>query len=85
MAFKPRLTKESSIRMSPLVVKGLGMDFDGDQSNFHVPVEEEAVQEALEKLLPSKNLISPADFCKPGSSAWSRICRRLALGNAKTK
>lgn len=65
MAFYPRLTAGSTIRMSPLVVKGFGMDFDGDQSNFHVPVEEAARKEAIERLLPSQNLFSAADFSTP--------------------
>lgn len=33
-----------------------------DTMNFHVPVSDEAVREAYEKLLPSRNLLSPADF-----------------------
>lgn len=33
-----------------------------DTMNYHVPVSEEAKAEAIEKLLPSKNLFSVADF-----------------------
>lgn len=62
MAAWPRLTKGEALRIPPLIVKGAGADFDGDMMNYHVPASDEAVQEAIDKLLPSKNLISPADF-----------------------
>lgn len=62
MAFWPRLTKNHVLEVSPMIVTGFGADFDGDQMNYHVPVSDEAVEEAIQKLLPSKNLISPASF-----------------------
>lgn len=62
MAFRPRLVPGSVLRLSPMVVVGFGADFDGDQMNYHVPATDEAAREALEKLLPSRNLISPASF-----------------------
>lgn len=65
MAFWPRLTQGDTLRVSPLVVKGFNMDFDGDTSQYHVPVEEEARLEAIQRMLPSRNLISPADFKTP--------------------
>jgi len=65
LAFKPRLVKGSVIEMSPLVVKGFGMDFDGDTSQFHVVADEDARKEAMERLLPSQSLLSPADFKTP--------------------
>lgn len=65
MAFRPQLVKGSAVHMPPLIFKGLGMDADGDAVTYHVPVSEEAKQEALERMLPSKQLISPADFKTP--------------------
>lgn len=65
MAFKPQLVKGSSVQVSPLIVKGYNMDFDGDAVQFHVPGSNEAKEEALERLLPSKNLLSTADFKRP--------------------
>jgi DNA-directed RNA polymerase subunit beta' len=62
MAAWPRLTKNSSLEVSPLTVKGFGADFDGDAVNYHVPTTPEAVQEAVDKLLPSRNLLSVTDF-----------------------
>jgi DNA-directed RNA polymerase subunit beta' len=53
------------VKISPLVVKGYGADHDGDMMNYHVPVSDEAAREAAERMLPSKNLFSPADFKSP--------------------
>ena len=33
--------------------------------NYHVPTTEDARKEALDRLLPSRNLLSPADFKRP--------------------
>ena len=60
MAYMPRLTSGTTIRYNPLIAKGYALDSDGDVMTFHVPVSKKAVEEALEKMLPSKNLLSPA-------------------------
>jgi DNA-directed RNA polymerase beta' subunit len=65
MAFRPRLVQGDAIQVPPLVVKGFGMDFDGDKVQVHVPSTDEAVREAYDRLLPSKSLLSPADFQTP--------------------
>lgn len=65
LAFRPRLVAGDTVRVPPLVVKGLGMDFDGDAVQIHVPTTDDAVKEYYERLLPSKNLLSPADFSTP--------------------
>lgn len=62
MAFKPVLVKGHALQVSPVVVAPFTLDFDGDQSNYHVPVSEDAVQEAYAKMLPSKNLHGVKDF-----------------------
>jgi DNA-directed RNA polymerase subunit beta' len=49
-----------SIRVNPLIVKGLNMDFDGDTASIHVPVSEAAVAEAR-RMVPSKNLYKAGD------------------------
>jgi len=61
MSAMPKLVTGDSIQVSPLIVKGFNLDFDGDQINIHVPVSDDAVDEAKEKLLPSKNLLSIKD------------------------
>jgi len=61
-AFKPRLTDGKAIKIHPLVVGGFGADFDGDQMALFVPVSQEAVQEAKESMMPSKNLFSNTNY-----------------------
>lgn len=58
MAFKPKLTDGTAIKIPPLVVKGFNADFDGDTMTVHVPISDAAVKEA-DKMLPSKNLFQP--------------------------
>lgn len=65
LAFKPKLVKGDVIRVSPLVVTGLGMDFDGDTAQYHVFPDDKAASQAAEKMLPSKNLFAAADFKTP--------------------
>jgi hypothetical protein len=65
MAFKPKLIKGDTMQVSPLIVKGFNADFDGDAMNFHVPTSAEASKEAIERMLPSRSLLSPADFKSP--------------------
>ncbi len=62
MAFWPKLVKGDVLHISPPVVSGFGMDFDGDASNYHVPATDEARDEALHKMMPSKNLYANASF-----------------------
>jgi DNA-directed RNA polymerase beta subunit/DNA-directed RNA polymerase beta' subunit len=58
MAFKPKVTSGTAIKIPPLVTKGFNADFDGDTMTVHVPISEGANQEA-DKLLPSRNLYKP--------------------------
>ena len=62
LAFTPHIDEGNTIRVSPLITKGFTMDFDGDQANFHVPVSDKAVEQAKEKMMPSKNLFSLTDL-----------------------
>jgi DNA-directed RNA polymerase subunit beta len=62
MAFYPRLTKNKVMEVNPVITKGFGADFDGDAMQYHVPSTEEAAKEAVEKMLPSKNLFATANF-----------------------
>lgn len=68
MAFYPKLVKGDTLQISPLVVKGFNADFDGDAMQYHVPVSDDARQEAIDRMLPSRNLLSPADFKSPTAS-----------------
>lgn len=62
MAFYPKLTKNKVMEVSPVITKGFGADFDGDAMQYHVPSTDDAAKEAIEKMLPSKNLFSTASF-----------------------
>ena len=58
MAFKPQITSGTAIKIPPLVVGGFNADFDGDTMTVHVPISDEANDEA-NKMLPSRNLFQP--------------------------
>lgn len=58
MAFKPKITSGTAIKIPPLIVGGFNADFDGDTMTVHVPISDEANREA-DKMLPSQNLFQP--------------------------
>ena len=62
LAMRPQLTKNKTMEISPLIVKGFGADFDGDAMNYHVPSTEGSKKELVERLLPSRNLFSLSNF-----------------------
>lgn len=61
----PHLVRGDSIRTNPVATQPMGMDFDGDSVNISVPHSPRAVREVVERMMPSKMLISPADFKTP--------------------
>jgi len=60
LGLKPTLVSGEAIKINPLIVSGLNADFDGDTMGVHVPVTEAARKEVIEKMMPSRNLFSPA-------------------------
>ncbi len=60
-AFMPVLIEGRAIQLHPLVCKGFNADFDGDQMAVHLPLSEEAQDEAREIMAASNNLLKPAD------------------------
>jgi DNA-directed RNA polymerase beta subunit len=62
MAAWPVITKGKTLQVSPVVVGGFNADFDGDAMNYHVPVTDDAVKDAVDRMLPSKNLKSVRFF-----------------------
>jgi DNA-directed RNA polymerase subunit beta' len=62
MAAWPILVKGDTLQVPPIVTSGFNADFDGDAMNYHVPVSDDAVQDAVSKMLPSRNLKSVSDF-----------------------
>lgn len=59
-AFKPILIEDLAIRIPPMVCSAFNADFDGDQMAVHLPLTEEAQQEAEELMLASNNILKPA-------------------------
>src|SRR5262249_12733253 len=59
-AFEPVLVEGNAIRLHPLVCKAFNADFDGDQMAVHLPLSEEAITEAYERMTPARNLFNPA-------------------------
>lgn len=60
-AFQPVLIEGKAIRIHPMVCTAFNADFDGDQMAVHVPLSYEAQLEARMLMLPSHNILSPAN------------------------
>lgn len=60
-AFYPKLVEGSAIRLHLCVCPGYNADFDGDQMAVHLPLSEEAIEEAKTLMLSTRNLLRPAD------------------------
>jgi DNA-directed RNA polymerase subunit beta' len=60
-SFYPQLTEGSAIQLHPCVCSGYNADFDGDQMAVHVPLTKAAQQESRELMMPSRNLLKPAN------------------------
>ncbi|MFH1173440.1 MAG: DNA-directed RNA polymerase subunit beta' [bacterium] len=58
--FNPILIEGLAIQIHPLVCSAFNADFDGDQMAVHVPLTEEAKQEAQQIMLSTNNLLKPA-------------------------
>ncbi|MBI1295302.1 DNA-directed RNA polymerase subunit beta' [bacterium] len=59
-AFEVVLIEGSAINLHPLVCAAFNADFDGDQMAVHVPLSQQAVDEARQLMLASKNLLKPS-------------------------
>lgn len=60
-AFEPILVDGRAIRLHPLMCPAFNADFDGDQMAVHVPLGKEAVQEARQLMIGSKNILGTKD------------------------
>ncbi|MBU1032846.1 MAG: DNA-directed RNA polymerase subunit beta' [Patescibacteria group bacterium] len=58
--FQPKLIEGKAIQIHPMVCPAFNADFDGDQMAVHVPLTEEAQEEARNMMLSTKNLLKPA-------------------------
>ena len=59
-AFYPVLVEGEAIQLHPLVCEAFNADFDGDQMAVHVPLSQEAQEEAKSLMLSATNLLKPA-------------------------
>ncbi len=60
-AFYPKITEGKAIKLHPLVTPAFNADFDGDQMAVHLPLSNQAILEAKELMLASKNILNPKD------------------------
>ncbi len=60
-AFYPQLIEGNAIRLHPCVCAGYNADFDGDQVAVHIPLTEEAQDEARQLMMATHNLLKPAN------------------------
>ncbi|MDP3793335.1 MAG: DNA-directed RNA polymerase subunit beta', partial [Candidatus Uhrbacteria bacterium] len=58
--FQPKLIEGKAIQIHPMVCPAFNADFDGDQMAVHIPLTEEAREEARNIMLSTKNLLKPA-------------------------
>ncbi|MCL2036421.1 MAG: DNA-directed RNA polymerase subunit beta' [Oscillospiraceae bacterium] len=60
-AFSPVLVEGRALKLHPLVCTAYNADFDGDQMAVHLPLSDEARNEAKTLMLAAKNLLKPSD------------------------
>lgn len=60
-AFKVKLMTGKTIRLHPLVCTSFNADFDGDQMAVHLPISQEAQDEAKNLIAADKNVLKPTD------------------------
>ncbi len=60
-AFKVKLMPGKTIRLHPLVCTSFNADFDGDQMAVHLPISQEAQDEAKNLIAADKNVLKPTD------------------------
>ncbi|MBZ4212667.1 DNA-directed RNA polymerase subunit beta' [Mycoplasma sp. U97] len=60
-AYEPVLIRGKAIKLHPLSCTPFNADFDGDQMAIHVPISDQAIREARELMLASKNILGPKD------------------------
>ena len=60
-AFSPVLVEGRALKLHPLVCTAYNADFDGDQMAVHLPLSNEAQEEARTLMLAARNLLKPSD------------------------
>ena len=62
VALKPKLIEGHTLMLNPVIEGPLNADVDGDAVTYYVPVSKNAVRDAYQKMMPSKNLLSARNF-----------------------
>ncbi|MEI7603922.1 MAG: DNA-directed RNA polymerase subunit beta' [bacterium] len=57
-AYYPVLIDGDAIAIHPMVCAGFNADFDGDQMAVHVPISQEAIQEARDLMMTKNNILN---------------------------
>jgi DNA-directed RNA polymerase subunit beta' len=60
VAFYPILIEGNSIKLHPMMCKGFNADFDGDQMAVHLPLSNQAMNEAKARMFAPNNMLSMA-------------------------
>lgn len=74
-AFWPTIVEDASIHLNPVLTKGFGADFDGDQMAVYLPLTEAAQREAKEKMLVGESSLE-----SPGGGLSLIVQNDLILG-----
>ncbi len=74
-AFFPRLVEGDAIKLHPLVCSGYNADFDGDMMAVHVPLTDEAVEEARSLMLAQYNIVGMGD-----GNIWALPTKDMLIG-----
>ncbi len=76
LSFYPILIEGNAIRIHPCVCSGFNADFDGDQMAVHVPLSGPSKEEAINLMMPNRNLLKPSD----GSPITVPASKEMSLG-----
>ena len=60
-----KLVDGNSIQSNALINKSMTLDHDGDTASIHVPITKGEIDNIKKRLMPSRMLLSPADFKSP--------------------
>jgi DNA-directed RNA polymerase subunit beta' len=60
-AFYPLITKNSTIKIHPLVCSAFNADFDGDQMGIHLPISLKSHAETRTLIISTSNCLLPAN------------------------
>lgn len=87
-AYFPVLVEGDALRIHPLIVEGFNADFDGDQMAIHVPLTKEAIEEAIEVMMPRANMLKATSgefLMNPGKDLVQAIYYLTTIKNNENR